>query len=331
MSENDSRFREALAQIAEVASQAINGGDQSFHNGHDHDHEGSSHEASKDKLVCSPKSLPQRLLIKAADTATKINPANGVVVASAQAAMGLVLTPQHIAVMVQKYWGQRSRQFTVSFMETTPPDLRARIVSHMNAWNKTSGMSFVETRANGDVRISRGPGGYWSYLGTDILLIPKNQQTMNLQDFTMNTEEREYKRVVRHETGHTLGFPHEHMRKALISRIDPQKAYDFFLNTYGWPKTTVDQQVLTPLDEKSLMSTPPDQTSIMCYQLPGSITRDGQPIIGGLDINATDAMFAANIYPKTTEPSASTNAKPSHDAPYMSEDWGEANDPEIRV
>jgi hypothetical protein len=62
-------------------------------------------------------------------------------------------------------------------------------------------------------------------------------------------------------------------------------------------KQTVDQQVLTRLDERTLMSTPPDQTSIMCYQLPGSITRDGRPILGGADINATDYLFAGRIYP----------------------------------
>lgn len=121
---------------------------------------------------------------------------------------------------------------------------------------------------------------------------------MNLQGFTMNTPESEYKRVVRHETGHTLGCPHEHMRKALVARIDPQKAYDYFWRTQGWDKATVDAQVLTPLSESSLMATPPDQTSIMCYQLPGSITRDGKPIIGGKDINATDYAFIGKIYPK---------------------------------
>jgi hypothetical protein len=327
MSETESRFREALARIADVASQAING---DGHVDHDHDEEISDY-ASKDKLVCLPKNLPQRLLIKAAATATRINPANAVVVASAQAAMGLVLEPQHIAVLTSKYWGQQPRRFTVSFMETTPADLRARIVSHMNAWNRTSGMSFVETRTNGDVRISRGAGGFWSYLGTDIQHIPKNRQTMNLQDFTMNTPDSEYKRVVRHETGHTLGFPHEHMRKALVGRIDPQKAYVFFLQTYGWDKTTVDQQVLASLDEKSLMSTPPDQTSIMCYQLPASITRDGKPILGGTDINATDFAFAAKIYHKPA-PGPSPNAKPSHDLAYdRQDDWDEADDPEIRV
>jgi hypothetical protein len=63
----------------------------------------------------------------------------------------------------------------------------------------------------------------------------------------------------------------------------------------------VQEQVLTPLDERSLLATPADQTSIMCYQLPGSITKDGKPIVGGTDINQTDAEFAAKIYPRPTD------------------------------
>ena len=59
----------------------------------------------------------------------------------------------------------------------------------------------------------------------------------------------------------------------------------------------VDAQVLTPLGASSIYGTPVDQDSIMCYMLPGQITRDGQPIRGGADINATDAAFAGSIYP----------------------------------
>jgi hypothetical protein len=36
----------------------------------------------------------------------------------------------------------------------------------------------------------------------------------------------------------------------------------------------------------------------MCYQIPGSITKNGQPILGGLDIDPTDYAFAAKLYPK---------------------------------
>jgi Astacin (Peptidase family M12A) len=276
-------------------------------------------------IFCSLKDLPERLKIKAFDTAIKINPMNAPKIPEDID----VMNPLAIAVIVSKYWGPQPRRFTVSFMDNTPPDLRAKIVSHMNAWNAACGMSFVETRMNGDVRVSRGPGGYWSYLGTDILHVPKNRQTMNLQDFTMKTDDSEYKRVVRHETGHTLGFPHEHMRKALIAHIDPEKACDFFMRTYGWDRHTVYQQVLTPLEEKSLMGGPPDQTSIMCYQLPGSITRDGKPINGGTDINETDYACAAKFYPKNGG-SADVMTGP-HISHETNEDWDERDDPDVDV
>jgi hypothetical protein len=255
----------------------------------------------KREIVCMPKMLPQRLLVKAAATAVKINPVNAPVLGPL-AALGPgfseVMEPLHLAVLTSKYWGPTPRRLTVSFMESTPPDLRARIISHMNAWAKATCIQFVETQGTGQIRIFRGPGGYWSYLGTDILLIPQNRPTMNLEGFTMKTPESEYKRVVRHQTGHTLGFPHEHMGRELIQRIDPAKAYEHFRRTQGWDPRTVDQQVLTPLDQQSIMGTAADQTSIMCYELPETITRNGLPIRGGTDISQMDYAFASRLYPK---------------------------------
>jgi hypothetical protein len=296
MSGSEQELRQALAEIARIAQRA------SQDLGHEHGPHGHEDpDSAGPDIGCVPRQLPERLLVKAAQTATRINPANGLNMA-AMAGLGLsgdIMDPQRLTVLTSKYWGPRPRQLTVSFMETTPADLRARIVSHLNAWNRMGGISFVETRGTGEVRISRGGGGYWSYLGTDVLLIPRGQQTMNLAGFTMNTPDSEYRRVIRHEAGHTLGFPHEHMRKELIARIDRQKAYDYFWRTQRWDRAMVDQQVLTPLDDRSIMGTPADQDSLMCYQLPGSITRDGQPIRGGSDINATDAAFCGRLYPKS--------------------------------
>jgi len=317
MSEKERRLSDALAKIAEVASDATNGGEDMT----DETAESPEQISTSVKGVCTPKALPSRLLVQAAKTATRINPINAPLSAAfgAMPAHFEVMEPARIAVLTTKYWGPAARQLRVSFMESTPANLRARIVLNMNAWTKTGCISFVETSGTGDVRISRGPGGYYSYLGTDILHIPRNRQTMNLEGFTMNTPESEYKRVVRHETGHTLGAPHEHMRKALVARIDPEKAYVYFLQTQGWDKAMVDAQVLTPLDEASLMGTPTDQTSIMCYQLPGSITRDGKPIIGGTDINATDYAFIGKIYPKAGHVAAEE------------EEWEPSEDVEVTV
>jgi hypothetical protein len=269
-------------------------------------------------IGCSIKPLPVRLQYRAAEVAALVNPTNAPVVGLTSAVKdGVLPTPLAAAVVTSKYWGPTPRMLTVSFVDNPQPDLRRRILSHMNAWTQTGCIEFVETAGTGQVRISRGAGGYWSYLGTDVLLIPEGRPTMNLQGFSMNTPESEYKRVVRHETGHTLGMPHEHMRRDLVARIDREKAYEYFLRTQGWDRRTVDQQVLTPLDEATLMFTPADQDSIMCYQLPGSITKDGQPIRGGLDINATDFGFVARIYPR-----AASN-EPRHE---HGEDWPASDD-----
>ena len=59
------------------------------------------------------------------------------------------------------------------------------------------------------------------------------------------------------------------------------------------------QQVLTPIEESSLLGTAhADPNSIMCYQLPGIITKDGKPIAGGPDIDKSDFKFMGTIYPK---------------------------------
>jgi len=316
MDNNAARFREALLKIAEIARSAAG-------NGHDaHGHK-TFKGGGRVALTCSPRILPKRLLIEAAKTARTINPVNAPALAPFAAAG--VQDPLRIAVLTSKYWGPSPRTLTVSFMEPAPDDLRAKILQHMNAWTDTACISFVETQGVGQVRISREGSGYWSYLGTDILHIPANLPTMNLQDFSMGTPDSEYNRVVRHETGHTLGFPHEHMRKDLVARIDRDKAYQYFSDTQGWDKDTVDQQVLTPLDEQSLMGTPADQTSIMCYQLPAEITVDGDPILGGLDINQTDYQFAGKIYPKAGQAVRKVSGGAER-AIRLSEDWDPSED-----
>ncbi|MDX6694041.1 MAG: hypothetical protein QOF02_1644 [Blastocatellia bacterium] len=326
MSDSD-RLREALARIADVANEAVNGDYVTDETEQENGYGGSSNGSSKDAPdACTLKTLPKRLLVKGAQNAVEINPVNAPAFGQlgASAFASLIADPQSIALLTSKYWGPMQRRLTVSFMESTSSDLRARIISHMNAWNRTGGISFAQTQGTGVVRISRGGGGYWSYLGTDVRLIPQNRQTMNLQGFTMNTPESEYRRVVRHETGHTLGFPHEHMRRQLVARIDPQKAYEYFLRTQGWDKQTVDQQVLTPLNDLSIFATPPDQTSIMCYQLPGSITRNGQPITGGVDINQTDYAFNGRIYPKLFQQTATEQVAVGEEE----DDWGAESDVE---
>src|SRR5215472_12690003 len=258
-----------------------------------------------DPIVCTPKSLPRAKWVEAARKAVEVNPANqppSAIVARGLGGPGSQL--ERIAVMIAKRWPAGGVRLTVGFLDNPPADLRARILAHMNAWAKTANVNFTETKTDPQVRIARASSppevaGYWSYVGTDILTIPKDEPTMNLEAFSMNTPESEYHRVVRHETGHTLGFPHEHMRRELVALIDPEKAIAYFGTTQGWTPEEVRQQVLTPLEDSSLLGTThADPHSIMCYQIPGNLTKNGKPIVGGLDIDSRDFAFAKSIYPK---------------------------------
>jgi hypothetical protein len=257
---------------------------------------------------CTVRHLPDHRAEEAMWHAIKVNPTNRPQAAGlakihpliSEELFAQIATPEFLAVMTTKYWGPAGVKLSVSFLDTVSQELSKKILSHMNAWGDYCNAKFSRATRDGDVRIDLSETGqYASYIGTDVKLVPAGEPTMWLSGFSLKTPASEYRRVVRHETGHTLGFPHEHFREQIVSRLDPEKTVAYMEATQGWDAKTVRQQVLTPLSEASIRGTPDaDDTSIMCYELPAEITKDGRPIPGGTDINATDKKFAATVYPK---------------------------------
>jgi hypothetical protein len=254
--------------------------------------------------VCVPRYLPREDWKRSIDNAFAVNPDNRP--PDFDEARVLVESGARAALDITRYWGIGGVALTVGFIDTPDAALRARILGHLNAWSETANVSFVESNTDPKVRIARfdateapGRDGYWSNLGTDILLVSHDQPTMNLEAFTMNTPDSEFHRVVRHEAGHTLGFPHEHMRKELVEQLDHEKVIAAYMASQGWTRKEVEEQILTALDDASLLGTEhADGTSIMCYQIPAGLTLNGIAIPGGLDINASDRAFAAQVYPR---------------------------------
>lgn len=251
----------------------------------------------KATLTCTEVFLPEEQLFEAATNAIGIFPAN--------APMGEI-QPRRIAVLASKFWGARANDLTIGFLEQTSQQMRTMVLAFANMWGEFAKVKFRWTQTSPIIRISFGRGGYWSYLGTDCLSIPANKQTMNLEGFTTRSPVSEWHRVVKHECGHALGCPHEQQREQILALLDERKTIDYFGRTQGWSEQEVRQQILTPLEARSLMqgSSPnADQASIMCYQFPGSITKSGQPIPGGHDFSPTDREYFAKLYPPdTTQP-----------------------------
>jgi hypothetical protein len=275
-------------------------------------------------IVCKPKSLPLEKLDAARRRALEINPAN----ANEERRIARIVGARRggerrIAVVVGRRWPASGVRLSVSFMDNPSSQLRARILLHMNAWGEAANVVFSETQGIGQVRIARlddppDMAGYWSYIGTEILEIDEDEPTMNLEGFTMKVSEGEFRRVVRHEAGHTLGFDHEHMRADIVKRIHREKAIKYFFKTDKWTREEVEEQVLTPLSKKSIMGTKEsDPLSIMCYDLPGRIMKDGKAVTGGIDINPRDHAFAASLYPKDQPAAPAPKATPAPAAPVI--------------
>jgi hypothetical protein len=257
------------------------------------------------RIVCKPKSLTLDQAAVAARRSIDVNPANAETARTVErSAGGRRGGPRRLALLTGSRWPATGMKFTVQFLDNPSRGLRSKILAHMNAWSHSANVTFEETGGVGMVRIARldrpdDMAGYWSYVGTQILGIEAGQPTFNLDSFTLNTPDDEFFRVVRHEAGHTLGFEHEHMRKDLVEKIDRRKAIAYYRRECDWSRQETIEQVLTPLDAETIMGTrESDPTSIMCYEIPAEITKNGRAIVGGTDITEKDFSFAAKIYPK---------------------------------
>lgn len=252
---------------------------------------------------CTLKTLPLELQVQAAKTAIEVNPQNAIakgIVAHPLVEMAS-LSPQRLAVLTARKWGQGKVDLGVTFMDTQNTTLKNKILAYANKWGKYSNTIFRES-ASGQVRLSLTGDGYWSYLGTDILSVPNNQPTLNLQAFSLSTPDSEYDRVVCHEFGHTMGFPHEHERSEILNLLDVEKTVRYFLLNDGWDRQTVMQQIFDPIDPSTITATAADVRSIMCYEFPGDCTKSGQPIPGGNIIDTNDISLVGKIYPLPTVP-----------------------------
>lgn len=210
--------------------------------------------------------------------------------------------PQRIAVLIQKLWDKATvAKMPVSFLGRPSAELKRKTLHFANELNKGgAAVEFVES-SNGLLRVAFDPGdGHYSYLGTDNKLIKSGEKTMNLE-LDLNSPESEWWRVCPHEFGHALGFPHEHARKEIVELLDPAGCYAEFAR-YGWSRSMVDQQVLTPLDQRSIMGTPSNVNSLMCYQFPARCTKNRKAIVGGTRPTSDDLAFTASLFPGTILP-----------------------------
>ena len=218
------------------------------------------------------------------------------------------------AALAGKSW-DRGKTLRILFLDG-PADYHDRVATHVKTWEDCADIKFVcSTDPSSEIRVTftRATGRFYSMIGNDALAcgFPPDNHTMNLgilPDWTLGVDavEREIRRLILHEFGHSLGLIHEHSSPAAGSFFkDPELVYAYYQRTQGWDRAMVNQNVLAVYSRSQISNlTQFDPDSIMLYQFPPEIT--SRPTKVNYELSALDRALIGQLYPMLGQPRVNT-------------------------
>ena len=192
-------------------------------------------------------------------------------------------------------------QLTYAFLGGEEAD-RQVVHAAFLRWQEVQGITFVHEHepSYADIRIAFNADGSWSYVGRDVLTIPKSEPTMN---FGWSLTDAYGMRTALHEIGHTLGFYHEHQNPiGGIVWNEDQVISDLAGPPNYWSEATARHNVLRKIAASMVDGSGYDMDSIMHYGLPAGWVIRPEELAGGWTpsnvLSATDVLAAEELYPK---------------------------------
>jgi hypothetical protein len=238
--------------------------------------------------------------IAAAAQAIKLNPANRP--ASTALPFGVSSHPFKMAIITGKQW-PKGKVLGVRFLDGSQIQ-QAKVEKLAVKWCQYAniGLDFAGKKS-AEIRISfQANPGSWSYVGTDCSLesvVPKDQPTMNFGWLTDDTDDIEWRRVVLHEFGHSLGAIHEHQSPKGGIKWNVQAVYAYFSGPpNNWSKEEIDENIIQKYSLDQLNATIFDPDSIMLYEFPPELILGGHGTKSNTDLSKGDKRFIGGVYGK---------------------------------
>ena len=256
--------------------------------------------------LCVPKRVRPVFAPVAARAAVHENPANH--------ALGLAALEmphaQHAALVTAKKW-KPGKVLPIAFRGGRQSDRNA-ILAAGAEWSHYANVKFTFTRDDGSsvLRVAfwdaSDDGGSWSYVGTDALVIPPNEPTINIG--WPDDPGRDL-----HELGHALGLIHEHQNPLARIPWNRPAVYAYYMGPPNrWTREEVDTQVLANEDEP-LTNGGYDRSSIMEYPIPAALLTDPRAAVGWNKVlSPGDKRLVGQVYPFQITP---TNVRPPRTSP----------------
>jgi predicted Zn-dependent protease len=226
-------------------------------------------------------------------------------------------------------------EILVKFMPGGSKSIRDKVMQYAKEWEKYANLKFKflpDTASFTNLRIKLGKNeGHNSAVGTQCAWVPQLKQTINFDTVKLadvdyyvarlnskgvkevtkweqieaemtidpgHWSEREVKRVITHEFGHSIGLLHEQSYPGIIKWRKTDSVYNHFAKTQKWTRAQVDFNVFEVNKQSYTNGAAYDPKSIMHYEVEPWQTEDGYSLKKSYEMSPGDKAMVAGLYPK---------------------------------